>query len=41
MQIKQVKILCIFIIEGRAIRKLMGGRGAKYKKKLFAQGKIK
>jgi len=42
MQIKQVKILCIFIIEGRAIRKFMGGRGrdAKYKKNYSRRGKL-
>ena len=44
--IKHVKILCIFIIKGRAIRKLMGeegggGGGTKYKKKVFVRGKIK
>ena len=41
--IGQVKIFCIFIIKGRAIRKLIrgGGGGGEVQKNIFAQEKIK
>ena len=41
--IGQVKIFCIFIIKGRAIRILMGGGGGggEVQKNIFAQEKIK
>ena len=40
-QITQVKIFCIFIIKGRAIRKLIRGGGGEVQKNIFAQEKIK
>ena len=39
-QIKHVKIMCIFIIKGRAIRKLMGVGGDEVQKNIFVQGKL-
>ena len=42
--IGQVKSFCIFIIKGRAIRKLIrggGGGGGEVQKNIFAQEKIK